>query len=328
MATLSVEPGRRNADKSSRGPAMVLTREDDAVLRASSNGKKPGRPSAGSEENTAMKRARKAGATTDTLAGRRSSGVVYLQRIPPGLDVGIVRSILGRCGKIGRVWLRPENAADVAERRSLGGRRRAGFMDGWVEFKRAADAQAAVEMLHGQPIVGATRRGKFQHDLWCMKALPDYAWSDLVEEVCGTKRERVLRVKREIAAAKRERAYVERKAELARSLMRAERSKDEQPDEAPTLEPDSRERDDDDGGRPHAQGARARRVIRRFRQKRALDGSREDGRGLGEPAGDEAAETAGLKRLEAMDAASEAAPSASAVNADLVGRLFKRRRVS
>lgn len=170
---------------------------------------------------------------------KRKSGVVYISRIPPGMDIGALRSLLSRAGKLGRVWLRPESAASLAERRSLtSSRRRTEFRDGWVEFLRRRDACRAVDLLNGNPMSGATRRGRWGDDLWCLRFLPGFTWSDLVEETCSGAREKTLRVKAEVAAARRERAFVEERVAMANRI----------------------ERDADAEKKP----------VRRFRQKRAI----------------------------------------------------------
>lgn len=181
----------------------------------------------GSKDGTA--KSSKAGKPHSNTIQKRSkptSGVVYVSRVPPGMDVGALRSLLGRAGKLGRVWLRPESAEARKERRSLGSSRRRGeFKDGWVEFPKRRDAKRAVALLNGRPMAGATRRGRWGDDLWCLKLLPGYQWSDLVEETCAGARERTLRVKAEIAAARREKAFVEERVAMARRITKNEGEK-------------------------------------------------------------------------------------------------------
>jgi ESF2/ABP1 family protein len=232
----------------------------------------------------------------------RKTGVVYLSRVPPGLDVGIVRSVLGRCGTLGRVWLRAEAREHVDSRRILGGRRNAGFSDGWVEFSRASDAETAVVLLHGQPMTGATRKGKFQNDLWCLKFLPGFVWDDLVEEVCGTRRERLLRVKSEVAAARRERAFVEEKAELARVMKR---------DDQARAGADA-EMAGDSGDKPEVV---KRPIVRRFRQKRPL----------GSAGDDDDEDRYAMQKLEREDHA-VGMDNSAAIDGDLIAKLFKKKR--
>lgn len=148
-----------------------------------------------------------------------TSGVVYVSRVPPGMDVGALRSLLGRAGKIGRVWLRPESSEMRKERKALGSSRGRGeFMDGWVEFPKRHDAKRVVALLNRRPMAGAKRRGRWADDLWNLKLLRGYTWNDLVEETCSGTRERTLRVKAEVAAARREKAFVEERVAMARRI--------------------------------------------------------------------------------------------------------------
>ncbi len=184
--------------------------------------------------------------------------MVYLSRVPPGLDVGALRALLSRTGALGRVWLRAEDASIVSARRKLGGRRRGGFSDGWVEYTRRRDARNAVELLNGRPMAGAKRGGRWKDDLWCLKLLQKgFTWEDLVEETCGNKRERVLKVKAAVAASRREKAFVEERAELAKRIaMKEGRLEDVEVEDGE----DSKERK-----------RLEKRIVRRFRQKEAVE---------------------------------------------------------
>lgn len=150
---------------------------------------------------------------------RAKSGVVYVSRVPPGLDVGGLRALLRPVGELGRVWLRAEDAARRKEREALGGARRRGvFMDGWVEFVRRRDARACVELLNGRAMRGGKRPGRWAGDLWCLRYLRGFTWDDLVEECCGGARERVLRVRREMEGVRRERAFLDEAGAFAERL--------------------------------------------------------------------------------------------------------------
>lgn len=147
-----------------------------------------------------------------------SSAVVYMSRVPPGMEIGALRALLSRTGKLGRIWLRPEDPEKIKERKALGGRRRSGYIDGWIEYTRKSDARTAVALLNGRAMNAAKRGGRWANDLWCLKLLKKYSWDDLIEETCGTKRERVLRIKAEVAAARREKHFVEERAALAKRI--------------------------------------------------------------------------------------------------------------
>ncbi len=198
------------------------------------------------------------------------SSVVYMSRIPPGMDMGALRARLSRMGTLGRVWLRPEEKSVVAARRELGGRRRAGFMDGWVEYHRRKDAKNAISLLNGQSMSGAKRGGRWAHDLWCLKLLPrDYTWQTLIEETGGGARERVLRVKAAVAAGRRERVLVEEREALARRIERRDKEEGRDVDDYENEETIEKEK--------KLNRVSSMRVVRRFKQREAVpDAAYED----------------------------------------------------
>jgi hypothetical protein len=106
----------------------------------------------------------------------------------------------------------------------LGGCRRAGFSGGWVEFRRVQDVESAVALLNGRQILGATRQGEFLNDLWGFWFVPGFAWDDLIEDVCRMRRERVLRVKSQVASARSKKDFVEKRTGSARAMLRENRS--------------------------------------------------------------------------------------------------------
>lgn len=224
------------------------------------------------------------------------SSVVYISRIPPGMDVGALRSRLSRMGTLGRVWLQKEDSEAVSARRQLGGRRSRGFSEGWVEFSRRRDAKNAVALLNGQPINAAKRGGRWGNDLWCLKLLArDYTWHHLYEETMGNARERVLRVKAAVAAGRRERAFIEERDALAKRISRKEhRAAEEAPEEEPQ-----------------------RRIVRRFRQRKAVPDS------LHEDDPDERRAREAAERLE-QGTEAPAAP----VDKELVQMLFGKKKRS
>lgn len=201
--------------------------------------------------------------------GSDDGGVIYLSRVPPGLELTALRSLLSRVGRVGRVWLRPIDgpSRDVNAMGVGGGgvrkrRRHTAFRDGWVEFLRRADARRAVALLNGQPMCGAKKRGKWSNDLWAIKYLRGFTWDDLSREVFGSRRERQLKVREQVAAARRERAWVEGRFDLSKRLQRMGKR---------SIETGS----GDDSGVANAESKsdvteQGLRVIRRFRQKKAL----------------------------------------------------------
>lgn len=156
-------------------------------------------------------------------------GIIYLSRIPPGLEPNALRSLLTPVGSVKRMWLRPENGMDGKNVQVSGGEvkkddekrrrwRKSVFRDGWVEFASRREAKRAVSLLNGQPMVGAKRRGRYADDLWAMRLLPGFTWDDLRREMVGSARERVLQVREEVASARRERAWVESRTALRKRI--------------------------------------------------------------------------------------------------------------
>lgn len=205
----------------------------------------------------------KLGVARDTKKAKRKkkkkraneSSVVYVSRIPPGMDVGALRARLSRLGTLGRVWLQPEDKVKVAERRNLGGRRQVGFTDGWVEFNRRKEAKKAVALLNGNPMNSTKRGGRWGSDLWVLKLLPrDYSWQTLVAETGVVERERILRVKAAVAAGRREKQLVEEREALAKRISKRDADGEGFNEE-------------EDGG----DGKKNKKVVRRFKQREAVD---------------------------------------------------------
>lgn len=104
--------------------------------------------------------------------------MVYLSRIPPFMGLSKLRALFSKLGKIGRVYLHPEDAAEYNRRLKFGGNRRMKFSHGWVEFLDKSDAKRAALVLNNRQ-VDEKRFWKF--DLWNVRYLPSFKWSDLVE---------------------------------------------------------------------------------------------------------------------------------------------------
>lgn len=156
----------------------------------------------------------------ETKRKKPKRGVIYLSRLPPNIEITSVRTLLSRTGRITNLWLRPETREQKKQRVSLGGsRRRTTFRDGWVEYSSRNDARETVALLNGRPMTALKRKGRWANDLWCMKFLPAFEWRHLTAEVFGG-RERILKVREEMAAARQERNWVEERARLSERLRR------------------------------------------------------------------------------------------------------------
>lgn len=195
---------------------ISLSTSSDVAADASKNVK---HPDVRMENEKSMKQ---------NVSTQPQSGVIYLSRIPPGVEPNTLRSLLSGVGRTSRIWLRPI-AAVMSHGGALkkgqvdsGGRDNASqdhagdkYADGWIEFPRRRDAKRAVALLNGNPMAGAKKKGRFANDLWAMRFLPKFTWDDLSREVFGSQRERVLEVREQVADARRERAWVESRVALS-----------------------------------------------------------------------------------------------------------------
>ena len=129
----------------------------------------------------------------------QKSGVIYLSRIPPFMKAQTLRHFLtphARKG-LGRIFLTPETAESHVRRVRNGGNKKKSFADGWVEFTSKGDAKAAVGMLNGN-IMGGKKGGYYHDDLWTMRYLKGFKWSDLQEQMRNEDAERAARLREEV----------------------------------------------------------------------------------------------------------------------------------
>lgn len=143
-------------------------------------------------------------------------GIIFISRIPPGMTPQKVKQIMEGFGKIERVYLTPESN----ERRKLrrkeygksGGKR---YTNGWVEFCDKRIAKAVAFSLNGTPI-GGRNRCIYAQDLWLIKYLPKFKWSDLTEKLSQEKEMRHQRLEVALARAKRQNELVLERMSQAR----------------------------------------------------------------------------------------------------------------
>ena len=144
-----------------------------------------------------------------TAAAIKTSGVIYLSRLPPFMKPSKLRSLLSPYGTLNRLFLTPESASSHSRRVGSGGNKKRSFSDGWVEFVRKVDAKRAVELLNGQTIGG--KKGSFyRDDIWNLTYLKGFKWRHLTEQIQREEVERQGRLSAEVARMGREdRGFVE-----------------------------------------------------------------------------------------------------------------------
>ena len=134
----------------------------------------------------------------------RKTGVIYLSRVPPFMRPSTLKHLLSPYGTINRLFLTPEPAASYARRLKGGGNKKRSFTDGWVEFASKKHAKICAETLNGE-IIGGKKGGWYHDDLWNIKYLRGFKWSDLMEQVQGQERMREGRIRAELQKEMRER---------------------------------------------------------------------------------------------------------------------------
>src|SRR5579859_4526878 len=111
------------------------------------------------------------------------TGVIYLSRIPPGLNPTKIRQLLSIFSSpVLRIFLAPESQAVYLRRTKSGDSKKRQFTEGWVEFADKKVAKKVVTMLNAER-VGQRKGDKWFDDLWCMKYLPKFKWHHLTEQI-------------------------------------------------------------------------------------------------------------------------------------------------
>jgi ESF2/ABP1 family protein len=110
-------------------------------------------------------------------------GVVYLSRIPPFMSPAQIRSMLSSSfGVVTRIFLRPEDKSVAKKRKKFKNNGRKNYVDGWVEFAKKRYAKEAALALNNQTM-GGKKRSAYCEDLWNIKYLKGFKWTDLSDQI-------------------------------------------------------------------------------------------------------------------------------------------------
>lgn len=145
------------------------------------------------------------------------AGVVFLSRIPPTMTPHELRAYLEPFGRLGRVYLAPDEKTVKSGRltsKDPRDHRKARFTEGWVEFLRRRDAKTAALALNGS-LIGGKKSNRFHDDIWNIKYLRGFQWSNLTEETTYRRAVRQQKLRAEISQARRANQQYVRQAERA-----------------------------------------------------------------------------------------------------------------
>ncbi|KAG6375072.1 hypothetical protein JVT61DRAFT_3856 [Boletus reticuloceps] len=143
------------------------------------------------------------------------SGVIYISRIPPGMQPAKVRHLLSQHGEVGRVYLQQEDAKTAYLRRKHTSTKKPHFVEGWVEFKDKRVARSVAGMLNAQPI-GGKKGTRWRDDVWTMKYLPKFKWNMLTEQIAHEAAVHAAKLRVELAQSRSEQREYLRNVELGR----------------------------------------------------------------------------------------------------------------
>eukprot|EP01059_Diplonema_ambulator_P014036 TRINITY_DN24843_c0_g1_i1.p1 TRINITY_DN24843_c0_g1~~TRINITY_DN24843_c0_g1_i1.p1 ORF type:complete len:213 (+),score=56.66 TRINITY_DN24843_c0_g1_i1:27-641(+) len=107
---------------------------------------------------------------------RSLKGVVYMSRIPFGMNPVVLRNMFTEIGPVGKMYLKPKELKGGGKKK----RQARLYSEGWIEFKNKKHAKHAA-LLNNTP-VGGTRKQAYSHELWNIKYLSGFTWEDLQEE--------------------------------------------------------------------------------------------------------------------------------------------------
>lgn len=141
----------------------------------------------------------------------RKSGVLYISRVPPFMKPHTLKHLLEPHAPkgIGRIFLTPEDHNSYLRRKKSGGNKKKSFTDGWIEFVSKTEAKIAAETLNGN-IMGGKKRGYYHDDLWNIKYLSGFKWSNLTDQIAAENAEREARMREEIRKTRKEnKAFLE-----------------------------------------------------------------------------------------------------------------------
>jgi len=114
-----------------------------------------------------------------------------------------IKHLFEHFGKVGRIFLRPENPEIRKKRKKGGGNSKKNFTEGWVEFEDKKIAKLVALSLNNTSI-GGKKRNYYRDDIWNVKYLSKFKWYNLTERIAYEKAVREKKLRQSISSGKRE----------------------------------------------------------------------------------------------------------------------------
>ncbi|CAN2389199.1 small-subunit processome assembly [Pristimantis euphronides] len=147
-------------------------------------------------------------------------GIIYLGHIPHGLQPSHIRNILSVHGEVGRIFLQGKDHFARKKKKKPGSNAH-DFTEGWVEFRDKRVAKRVAASLNNMPM-GTRKKNRFHDDLWCMKYLHRFKWTDLSERLAIERQVRSQKMRAEVSQAKRETNFYLQNVELSKKFAKAD----------------------------------------------------------------------------------------------------------
>lgn len=151
-------------------------------------------------------------------------GIIYLSYVPEGLNVRLLREIFSQFGDIGRIYLAP--GKDGKKKKSKHKRE---YVEGWIEFKKKRIAKQVAKTMNGTELNFARRGCKLNGQVWSLKYLHRFKWTNLTEDIMHAKAIRDQKLRFGIDQAKKQVNFYQKMADRSSKMknMKA-RSDDEE----------------------------------------------------------------------------------------------------
>ena len=153
-------------------------------------------------------------------ASHENRGVCYISRLPPYLKPSALREMLSGMGtEVLRIYLAPEEQSLRAKRVKSGGNKKKSYTEGWVEFADKKRALRISRTLNNTPMATpGKRRSFYANDLWNIKYLHKFKWSNLTEKVSYEARVKQDKMRAELTQAKKETSFYLKKVGQAKAI--------------------------------------------------------------------------------------------------------------